>query len=179
MLAERTLAELLDAVAAKTPAPGGGWTAATAAAFAAALVEMSAQFAGDGEVQSTANALRAQLLELGEADARAYQPVLEAMRGRNDERIRAALSRAAEPPLGIVRAAAEVAALGAQLVRGGNPNLTGDATAGVLLAEAACRAAGRLVELNLARAPSDARLHEALTLAQQASRLRDQATQTG
>ena len=181
MLAERGLTELLDAVAAPTPAPGGGWAAATAGALGAALIEMSAQFAPDANAQSRAHALRAQLLELGEADARAYQPVLEALRVRDEDpaRLRKALSQAAEPPLAIARAAAEVATIGAELARSRNPNLNGDATAGVLLAEAGCQAAARLVELNLAHATADVRVAEVGLLTQNASNSRVKALKTG
>ena len=44
LLADRSLGQLLDSVAARTPAPGGGTAAALAGAFAAGLVEMSAKF---------------------------------------------------------------------------------------------------------------------------------------
>ena len=42
--ADDTLSDLLDAVAAQRPAPGGGCSAAWTAAFGAGLVEMAASF---------------------------------------------------------------------------------------------------------------------------------------
>jgi len=86
-----------------------------------------------------------------------------------------ALSDAADSPLEIARAAAVVASLGAELALTGNTNLTGDAITGVALAEAACCAAARLTEINLARVPSDPRLDEAAGLTRQASAARAKA----
>ena len=72
-LADRTLAELLAEIAAATPAPGGGSTAAVACALAAALVEMSA-----GPPHERAAALRARALELADEDLSSFGPVLDA-----------------------------------------------------------------------------------------------------
>jgi formiminotetrahydrofolate cyclodeaminase len=146
------VSQLLDDLAAKTPAPGGGWAAAWTAAMAAALVEMAAAFS-DRSVEQ-ARALRAEALALGERDLTAYQPVLDAMRlpkddpGRADQ-IEAAKRAAAETPREIARVAGEVAGLAEELVADGNPHLEGDANAGLVLARAAREAAERLVEINL------------------------------
>ncbi|HEY8584065.1 MAG TPA: cyclodeaminase/cyclohydrolase family protein [Capillimicrobium sp.] len=168
--ADRSLRELLDDVAAATPAPGGGSSSAWAAALAAALTEMAARFAGDGAAAERAGQLRAEALELGERELSSYAPVLEALRApREDparaERVAAALSDAADAPLAIARAAAETAAIAGRLARDGKPSLVGDAAAGEELARAACRAAARLVEINLARADGDPRRGEAAELA--------------
>jgi formiminotetrahydrofolate cyclodeaminase len=180
-LADQSVRELLDAVGARTPVPGGGASAALAGALGAGLVEMAARFtAGREDVAGEAGALRARLLELGERELSAYEPVLEALAldaGDPDReaRLLAALSDAADSPLEIARAAAVVAALGAELAVSGNTNLTGDAITGVALAEAACCAAARLTEINLARVPSDPRLDEAAELTRQASAARAKA----
>lgn len=180
-LADHSVRELLDAVGARTPVPGGGASAALAGALGAGLVEMAARFtAGREDVAGEAGALRARLLELGERELSAYEPVLEALAldaGDPDReaRLLAALSDAADSPLEIARAAAVVAALGAELAVSGNTNLTGDAITGVALAEAACCAAARLTEINLARVPSDPRLDEAAELTRQASAARAKA----
>jgi formiminotetrahydrofolate cyclodeaminase len=180
-LADQSVRELLDAVGARTPAPGGGSAAALCGSLAAGLVEMAARFtAGREDVAGEAGALRGRLLELGERELSAYEPVLEAFALEGDDpdreaRLRAALSDAADSPLEIARAAAVVASLGAELALTGNSNLTGDAITGVLLAEAACCAAARLTEINLARVPSDPRLNEAAELTRQASAARAKA----
>ncbi|HEY5187956.1 MAG TPA: cyclodeaminase/cyclohydrolase family protein [Solirubrobacteraceae bacterium] len=181
-LAEVPLGELLERFAARTAAPGGGSGAATACALAAALVEMAAAFDLVPQSAATAQraaALRSRALELGELDLRAYAPVLEAFALAADDperphRIIAARSAAAEPPLAIACAAAEVATLGAELARHGNPHLTGDATTAVLIAEAACRAAVELVEANLDDG-DDPRSREAWDWARRAAVARTQA----
>ena len=180
-LADQSVRELLDAVGARTPAPGGGAAAALSGSLAAGLVEMAARFtAGREDVAGEAASLRARLLSLGERELSAYEPVLEAfaLEGGDPDRearLRAALSDAADSPLEIARAAAVVASLGAELALTGNSNLTGDAITGVALAEAACCAAARLTEINLARVPSDPRLDEAAELTRQASAARAKA----
>ena len=180
-LADQSVRELLDAVGARTPAPGGGAAAALSGSLAAGLVEMAARFTtGREDVAGEAASLRARLLSLGERELSAYEPVLEAfaLEGGDPDRearLRAALSDAADSPLEIARAAAVVASLGAELALTGNSNLTGDAITGVALAEAACCAAARLTEINLARVPSDPRLDEAAELTRQASAARAKA----
>jgi methenyltetrahydrofolate cyclohydrolase len=152
-------------VAARTPAPGGGSSAAWTVALAAALVEMAAAFS-DREVP----ALRERALALAESELRAYGPVLEASRVPKDdptraERLERALSDAADSPLEIARLAAEVERLARDLAASGNRTLEGDANTAAELAAAARRAAVRLVEINLAAKPDDPRLHEAQQLA--------------
>lgn len=174
------VAGLLDAVAERSPAPGGGSAAAWCGALAAALLEMTASFAQAQDVAGRAAILRVQLLEAGEAELRSYEPVLTAVRlpasdSSRAERLGQALSNASEPPLAIARAAAEVAELAASVAAGSTPAVRGDAVAGVLLAEAAARAAVRLVEINLKDAGDDPRLAEAAELAERAARARAQA----
>ena len=183
---DRPLHEVLDAVAARTPAPGGGSTAAWTCALASGLVEMAASFAGDELAAAGRRAaeLRARALELAEAELHAFEPVLAAMRLPRDdperaERVRAASSRAADSPMAIARAAAEVAELGSAAVREGNPNLRGDAIAGVLLAEAACAAASALVRINLGAEVDDQRRYEAYELGRRALTAREEALRSG
>jgi formiminotetrahydrofolate cyclodeaminase len=160
-LADQPLATLLAQIAAATPAPGGGSTAAVACALAAALVEMSA-----GPPHERAATLRARALELAEEDLSSYARVLDAERLPAEdptrlERVRAALSAASDTPLAIAAVGCEVAELGAEVARGARVHVEGDAAAAALLAEAATRAAARLVELNLAAMPDDVRLRTA------------------
>jgi formiminotetrahydrofolate cyclodeaminase len=174
---ERSLGELLDALAGRTPAPGGGTAAALAGALAAALVEMAAAFTLGREssadvhprmeqVLARAAELRERLLELAEVELHAYEPVLAALSiAREDpqrsERLAAARSEAAQSPFEIAVAAAEVAALGAEVAGTGNPNLEGDALTACALSEAACSAASRLVEINLREGEGDPGMGEA------------------
>ena len=137
----------LAEVAARTPAPGGGAVAATAAASAAALVSMAARFSAEDDVAQAGDELRARLLQLAEDDAAAYTEVL-ATRGEAREE---AMRVATDVPREIAAAAAQVAVLAHGLVANGNPRLLGDARVAELLAEAAGKAAGVLVEINAAR----------------------------
>ncbi|OLF06148.1 hypothetical protein BLA60_32950 [Actinophytocola xinjiangensis] len=143
---------LLERVAARTPAPGGGAVAALTAASAAALVAMAARFSGESATR--AEELRALLEPLADADAAAYTAVLAARRLPRDDperpaRIASAMASAIEVPRTVASAATEVADLAAALVATGNRNLVGDARVGELLARAAAEAATALVEINL------------------------------
>lgn len=179
-LADHSLHDLLEQVAAERPAPGGGSSAAWACALGAGLVEMAAGFADMGEMRTRAGELRARALQLAERELHSYEPVLEALRLPADDagraaRVDAALSDAAEAPLAVAEAAAEVAELAARAARDGNERLEGDAIAGTLLAEAAARAAVELVEINLAERPDDERRAAARELAERAWTAREKA----
>jgi len=133
---------------------------------------MVASFAGEGETAARGAVLRGELLDAAERELHAYEPVLAAA---TDDARRAALSAASDAPLAIARAAAEVAELAAAMTERSKPALKGDAAAGALLAEAATRAAARLVEINLRGTPDDSRLAEAATLSERAARAREAA----
>jgi formiminotetrahydrofolate cyclodeaminase len=168
------LADLLEAVAARTPAPGGGAAAGVACALAAALAAMGARFAERDADAERADALRERALALAEGDAAAFAPVLAALKlpredPRRPERLRAAQGAAAEVPLAIAEAAAEVAELARRVAAEGRPWLTGDALTGADLAGAAARAAARLVTIDLEGAPDDPRLERARAAAERAA----------
>jgi formiminotetrahydrofolate cyclodeaminase len=126
-----------------------------------------------GPPHERAAELRARALQLAENDLESYAPVLEAQ--RRGEPVGPALSAAAETPLAIAQVGCEVAELAADLARGGRPSLEGDAATAALLAEAATRAAARLVELNLAGLPDDSRVRTAGEYAARAWSARESA----
>jgi methenyltetrahydrofolate cyclohydrolase len=177
---EARVEQLLGEIAAETPAPGGGSVSALVAAAAAGLVTMAARYSkqrwdGAGDAVGRAEQLRAHVAPLADADAAAYEEVLTAMRlprhlepEVRNEAIAHALSRAADVPLVIAEAAADIAELGALVAENGNPNLTADAVAGVLFAEAAVRAAANLVEVNLGTTDDDERVARAKELVTEA-----------
>jgi formiminotetrahydrofolate cyclodeaminase len=149
---QRTVEGFLADVAARQSAPGGGAVAATTVAAAAALAAMSARYSTADDAPSLAEAAdaeRSAALGLADADAAAYGRVLAAMRGGGADRVRAALEEAADIPLRIAEAGARVGRIAVAVAVGGNPNLTGDVRAAVLLAEAAVRAAAELVRINV------------------------------
>jgi len=188
--ADQSLHDVLDAVAAQRPAPGGGCSAAWAGAFGAGLVEMTASFtlarpkyAGVhhrmADVRRDAKVLRRRLLELAEADAEVYEPVITAMRmpQQHPERaakLEAAQSAAAEVPLEIAEACAHVAELAAEAARVGNLHLKGDSVTAAMLGEGSSRAAARLVEINLAGS-GDPRLDRAAEAIRRSAAAREDA----
>jgi methenyltetrahydrofolate cyclohydrolase len=183
-LGEQALGSFLDEVAAGTPAPGGGSSAAVTLALAAALVEMSASLAGESDAAAGAAALRVAALELADAELSSYAPVLETVRLPRDDpsraaKVEAALLEASRTPLAIAERAAEAAELGAAVAAGSSQSVRGDAVTGVLLAEAACAAAAGLVEINLAQQSSAPELHRAREARSRAARARSDAEASG
>jgi formiminotetrahydrofolate cyclodeaminase len=184
---DRRVSELIEEVAAPTPAPAGGSVAALVVALAAGLVEMAARlspmtWSGADAVAVRAAALRARAAPLAQADAEAYSAVLAAMRARREDdpdvrsaAVREALEAAASVPLDIAAIAAEVAQLAAKVAARGNPNLRGDAACAAALSAAAARAAANLVLINLGTA-DDERARRATELARAASEASREAT---
>lgn len=161
---DQSLKEFLDAVPARTPAPGGGAVAAVAASMAAGLTAMAARFAPDewerrAEVVGRAEELRALVEPLADADAEAYGAFMAAPTEESTERIVAI-------PFELAEAAAEVAELAALVAADGNPNVSGDAAAGADLAAAAASIGARLVAIN---APGDGRVERARACADRAA----------
>jgi formiminotetrahydrofolate cyclodeaminase len=109
-----------------------------------------------------AGELRAEALRLAGEDAAAYRAAIDAPPERRAD----ALAAAADPPLAIAEAAAEVGDLAAASSAEVSGPVRGEAETAVLVAAAATRAAARLVELNLAGAPDDPRLARARELAE-------------
>lgn len=164
------LSTLLDGLASTAPAPGAGAAAAWTAAIAAALVEMVSAIECRREGASPqavgrrdrAGELRPLVLALAQEDVAAYAAVLAARGDRG--RWREALAAAADPPLRIASAAAELCELAADAVANARGGVRGEALAAVALASAAVSASVPLVELNLGGAPDDPRLAAAREL---------------
>ncbi|HTU95123.1 MAG TPA: cyclodeaminase/cyclohydrolase family protein [Solirubrobacteraceae bacterium] len=168
--ADLTLAEVMDAVAARDPTPGAGPTLAWTCALAAALVEMVSavtlrQEPTDPDAvqarRERAEVLRTEALALADRDAAAYARVLAVQRRREEpghpQRLRQALADAADPLVSIVQTAGEVVELAVAAVGDARGGVRGEAITALVLAEAVARGAVPLVELNLAGAPSDPR----------------------
>jgi formiminotetrahydrofolate cyclodeaminase len=109
--------------------------------LAAGLALLTARVAGRNDLAARAEALRAELEPLGEADTEAYGEFL----ATHSEESRA---RTIELPLRMARLAADAAELAAEATVATESAARGDARAGVLLAEAAARAAAVLVQMN-------------------------------
>jgi formiminotetrahydrofolate cyclodeaminase len=174
------LSEVLDRLAEKTPGPGAGSTAALVCSLAAALLEMTAAFDTTpmgAACGVRAGALRGRSLELADRELHSYEPVLEALRLPSSDpdreaRLASAMAAASTAPLAIASVAAQLAGIAAETVDGVSDHLVGEAVVASELAEGACRAAGRLVEINLAGAPGDPRLIEVAGLVKAAAEAR-------
>jgi len=160
---------LLDAVAAPTAAPGGGSVAALAGSLAACLGQMVAQLSRQKKSQAQfAEQLSAALAELRRAgdalaraideDAAAYDAVMAAFKlpkgtaeeqQRRGEAIQQATKGAAEVPLRVAEAAAELLDRLGQLEPMISPSMMSDLRVGRLMAGAAARGALENVAINL------------------------------
>ncbi|MGQ0537792.1 MAG: glutamate formimidoyltransferase [Gemmatimonadaceae bacterium] len=165
-----TLAAFTAAVAAPTPAPGGGSVAACAGALGAALVQMVAGLTVGrkkyAEVDSEMQQVREKAATLGrvlallvQRDAAAYGAVTDAYRLPKDSEteavsraaaIKTALLAAADVPLETARACVDVAELALVVAERGNRNAVSDAGVAALLAQAACTGAAYNVAINVA-----------------------------
>jgi hypothetical protein len=119
----------LDAVADRSPTPGGGSAAAVTAAVAAALTVMVARYSD--VPPDEADALRVRAAALADADAAAFAAYRAALAvPETDEGRPAALERATDAaaavPAEVAECAARIAELAGELVRTGNPNLRSD-----------------------------------------------------
>lgn len=161
--------DLLERLGSSDPVPGGGSAAALSGAMGAALVAMVAELtigrpdyteheAVIRHLRFDALDRRAQLLDLAEQDAAAYEAVVRARRmpkGSDPEReartaaLRQAMVAAADVPLRAAVVAAEVLDLAQRIAPIGNRNAVSDAGVAALLAAAAIRGALLNVRINL------------------------------
>ncbi|MDX6424690.1 MAG: methenyltetrahydrofolate cyclohydrolase [Gaiellaceae bacterium] len=159
---------LLDALASDQPAPGGGSAAALVGAMAAALCAKVAQFSTDGGSAAQAAALARRLTALAAEDARLFTTALSELERRDDDfKLGRALEQAADAPLRIAEACADVAALASALAEGASEHQA-DARSAAALAAGAARAAAVLVEVNLGVRDNDERVQLAQRLSAQA-----------
>ena len=169
-ITEQSFKDVMDSLAASTPAPGGGTAAALAGVMAASLVQMVANLTVGKkkyyEVQDimqdilvSASELRGRLSELAEEDARAYEEVMQAYKfpkstdeelAVRNQAIERALHGAATVPLRTAQAAMQVLELTAQVAEAGNKNALTDAGVASLLAHASLQAALYNVRVNIA-----------------------------
>ena len=159
----------LDALASSAPTPGGGSAAAYNAAMAAALVAMVANLTIGRkkyaevesemvEVLKQADTIRLSMMQAVEADAAAYQKVMEAYKlpkesdaekTARSEAIQAATLVAAQVPLSVAQTCASLLPLAYEVAEKGNANAITDAASALTFANAAMTAALLNVEINL------------------------------
>jgi methenyltetrahydrofolate cyclohydrolase len=186
-LLDLQLRDFLDEVAAEGRTPGGGSLAALVTAAAAGLLAKVArtsrgEWAEAAGITAQAEALRDRAAPLAQLDAEAYEAALRSVNhsgeeagDRRDYAVGRAYAQAAEPPLRIVEAAADVAELSVAVARSCDPSLRADAAAAGVLAAAAARAAAELVAVNLTYSADDERVMRVRKLARDAARSADEA----
>jgi formiminotetrahydrofolate cyclodeaminase len=177
-LLELKLDDFLEQVASANRSPGGGSVAALVTAAAAGLLAKVARASTDNwsearTVAAQAEALRNRVALVAELNAEAYEAALQA-RG-DDYELGRAYARAAEPPLQIAEAAADVAMLSVVVARCGDQSLRADAVTAAALAAGAARAAAELVAVNLTAASNDDRVLRARKLAEEAAGAAEEA----
>ncbi|OUS85099.1 cyclodeaminase/cyclohydrolase family protein [Rhodococcus sp. NCIMB 12038] len=163
-----TVTGFLDSLADRTPAPGGGATAALHLGQAAALVSMVARYttgkkyADHGmlveRICSSADAFREKALQFADDDMAAFTAVIDAYRlpretdeesGARTAAIATALAGAAAVPAEVVVAAGDVVALADVLLPVANPTVVSDVAAAAEAARAAATTARVNIEVNL------------------------------
>jgi formiminotetrahydrofolate cyclodeaminase len=171
-IAGMTVAALLEGLASKTPAPGGGAVAGLVAAQAAALASMVVAYslgrkslaAHQAELAEIAGLLaeaRARGLALADADAEAYAALsgLWSLPANDEGRARQflpALRRAVDVPRSVLGQADALLRLCERLGPITNPKLASDLLAAVVLAEAAGVLASLNIHANLGLLPDPA-----------------------
>lgn len=168
-LVEQKVSDFVAATASKEPTPGGGAIAALTAATGAALAEMVANLTfgkkGYEEVQSEMNdlqgkaeAIRNRMLELSQADADVFNIFMNALglpKNTDEEKatrsvaIQQAYKDAAMVPFEIGELAYQIFDLADLASRKGNQNLITDGIIAAINARAAVKAAFLNVRINL------------------------------
>lgn len=165
----RPLPELLEGIAGAGMEIGASSMSAMIVAGAAALLERVARRSGarwheaPGAI-AQARALRARAVPLVEASADAYGNAVAALSAHSSSGGGGpgqALSSAADVPLTVAQAGADVSLLAAEVAHRADADHREDAIAAALMAQAATRAAARLVEVNLVTSEGDTRLGDA------------------
>ena len=161
---EKNVDKFLETLASSAPTPGGGGAAALCGALAIALGNMvgsltlgKKKYADVQEdilaLNARAETLRADFVALIDADAEAFAPLAKAYSIPKDaperaEVMEAALKRAAEPPLEIMRRSAEALDVIEDYAAKGSALAISDAGCAAALAIAAMKAAALNVRIN-------------------------------
>ena len=184
----RTVSELLDAVAARQPTPGGGAIAALTVAMAASLGEMvlryrfgrpdsAAHDALHGEVLESLGGLRSRALALADTDAAAFEHLSALWKLPADDQRRQAewadaVAGAIDAPQRVMAAGLSVLELLDRVSPTVGTSLRSDLAIAALLARSGVEAAAWNVRVNLPQLADDAR---AADIEREASRTNDRS----
>ena len=175
-VSKQTVGDLLNELASVGESASAGTAAALACAQAAALLELTATLAakrlgGDEEmtrVAASATVLQSAALIALDHERTAYADAVE----HGD------LTEAANPPVAIALAAAQIADGAASVASAGHWPFTPDAVAAAVLAESAASIAALIVRANLRDVPNDPRLEIAAKASTQAAAAVERANAT-
>jgi formiminotetrahydrofolate cyclodeaminase len=176
------LTGLLSSLSSRSSAPAAGSAAAVSAALSAALVAKIARGTDEIGLAAQADALAARLTELAAEDADAFEAATHALAeprdpsGARDYLLGTALQHAADVPLRIAEAGADVVTLAASIASLAAPGERADATGAALLAAGATRAAAHLITINLVSRPGDERDARARAAVEAVDRLAEALT---
>jgi formiminotetrahydrofolate cyclodeaminase len=172
--------EFLERLASDSPTPGGGAAAAVAGASGAALIAMVATLTIDKpgyeaawermrEILPIVDAGRAELLDLADRDAAAFDAVMAAFRmpkatdeekAARAEEIQMAFAGAATVPMQIANRAAEMIDVAREAIEVGNDNAASDGLSAAYLLFAAVECAAANVLINAASLKDESRKAE-------------------
>ncbi len=163
--AEMSARSFTEVLASSEPVPGGGGASALVGAVGAALASMVAnlttgkkkyaEFEPDIQrILAKADELRAALLPLIDDDAKCFEPLSKAYSlskddPKRDEIMENALRLACSAPLAIMKAAAEVIELHAELAVKGSSLMVSDVGVGVLCCKTALIGASLSIYINV------------------------------
>ena len=185
MFPDLSFSALLEELAAPREASSSGSALAVALAVAAATVQKAARLSAStwpeaSGVAAQAASLADRAVKLAEDDAEAYRraldvsadladddvhaPLADDEQDRRDWALGQAVAAAAEPPLALVRLAADLADLCGEAAGRVEPRVQADVVAAAALAVGVARGARELVAVNLTALPDDPRVAEADTL---------------
>jgi formiminotetrahydrofolate cyclodeaminase len=174
-LAHERLGAIVDAMASREPLPAAGAALAISMAMAAALLEKAASAPRkgvpvDAAAEARAGRLRHDALRLADEDAVAYRRVVAAKSAGDSERMRHALSQAAEPPLVMAEIGLKLARIAKSILDVVPLSLQGEVRAAASMACAGTIAAAELVRIDIA-SEDDERSQRAALLAGDAQAL--------
>lgn len=169
MYLNEPLKQYLDALASKSPAPGGGSAAALVGALGVGLISMVANFTIGKEkyqeveaemkkIVSSSEDLRQKLMKSVDDDIASYQKVSRVFKlpkenpddkRKREKAMQEALKEASTIPLEVCKCCYEAITLCPPLAEKGNVNLVSDVGVAVALLEAAFRSASLNVDINL------------------------------
>ena len=183
MFPDLPLPALLEELAAPSEAPGSGTALAVALAAATATVQMTARLSAStwpeaSGVAAQAGSIGERAVKLAEDDIEAYRRALRELgetlddddvpatladdeQDRRDWALGQAVSAAAEPPLALVRLAADLVDLCGAAAGRVEGRVQADVLAAAALAVGVARGARELVAVNLTALPDDPRVAEA------------------